>query len=198
MSRGQACYVGKTANLPDYFSELGFDVPMMMNPAEHVIDLINVDFLEDHVSQDRLELINSRWQSSIAREKLIETVKSTSRNSLDSMLVTGDKSKAKPGLAKQFLILLHRSFLKSYRDLVTYWVRLVMYMGLAFMMGTVWLRLSTDQAHIQPFINAIVSTDSLERLPDRMLTKGSSLAQRSCLSWLLLTFQRFSRTASYS
>jgi hypothetical protein len=162
MSRGQACYVGKIANLPDYFAELGFDVPMMMNPAEHVIDLINVDFLEDHVSQERLELINSRWQSSIARDKLIEDVKSTSRNSMDSVLANGDKSKAKPGLMQQFLILLHRSFLKSYRDLVTYWVRLVMYMGLAFMMGTVWLRLSTDQAHIQPFINAIVSLNSLK------------------------------------
>jgi hypothetical protein len=80
---------------------------------------------------------------------------------MDSVLATGDTSKAKPGLMKQFLILLHRSFLKSYRDLVTYWVRLVMYMGLAFMMGTVWLRLSTDQAHIQPFVNAIVSTDLL-------------------------------------
>jgi hypothetical protein len=167
MSRGQACYVGKTALLPDYFAELGFDVPMMMNPAEHVIDLINVDFLEDHVSQDRLELINTRWHSSIAREKLVEAVKSTSRNSMDSVLTTGDRSKAKPGLMKQFLILLHRSFLKSYRDLVTYWVRLVMYMGLAFMMGTVWLRLSTDQAHIQPFVNAIVSADLLLRpLPE--------------------------------
>ena len=58
---------------------------------------------------------------------------------------------------RQILTLLHRSFVKGYRDLTAYWIRVAMYMGLAIMMGTVWLRLSTTQAHIQPFINAIVS-----------------------------------------
>lgn len=57
----------------------------------------------------------------------------------------------------QVSTLLHRAFIKSYRDIVTYWIRLAMYMGLAMMMGTVWLRLETDQQSIQPFVNAIVS-----------------------------------------
>jgi hypothetical protein len=39
---------------------------------------------------------------------------------------------------------------------VTYGVRIVMYTGLAIMMGTVWLRLGSDQSNIQPFINCIV------------------------------------------
>ena len=33
-----------------------------------------------------------------------------------------------------------------------------MYIGLAIMMGTVWVRLGTDQSSIMPFTNAIVST----------------------------------------
>jgi hypothetical protein len=69
--------------------------------------------------------------------------------------------------------LLHRLFIKSYRDVVAYGIRVVMYLGswnnatyyflcwcdlgLAIMMGTVWLRLGTSQENIQPFINAIVS-----------------------------------------
>lgn len=57
----------------------------------------------------------------------------------------------------QVFTLLHRSFVKGYRDLTAYWIRVAMYMGLSIMMGTVWLRLSTHQTHIQPFINAIVS-----------------------------------------
>jgi ABC-type tungstate transport system substrate-binding protein len=32
----------------------------------------------------------------------------------------------------------------------------LMFVGLAIMMGTVWLRLPTTQSSIQPFINAIV------------------------------------------
>ena len=58
---------------------------------------------------------------------------------------------------RQVFTLLHRSSVKGYRDLTAYWIRVAMYMGLAILMGTVWLRLSTNQAHIQPFINAIVS-----------------------------------------
>ncbi|KJK76855.1 hypothetical protein H634G_07897 [Metarhizium anisopliae BRIP 53293] len=51
--------------------------------------------------------------------------------------------------------LLHRSLIKSYRDVVAYGIRIAMYTGLAVMMGTVWVRLSPDQESIQPFINAI-------------------------------------------
>lgn len=36
-----------------------------------------------------------------------------------------------------------------------YGIRIAMYLGLAIMMGTVWLRLQSDQNYIQPFINAI-------------------------------------------
>jgi ABC-type multidrug transport system permease subunit len=51
--------------------------------------------------------------------------------------------------------LIHRSFIKSYRDIIAYGIRVAMYMGLAVMMGTVWLRLNPDQGNIQSFINAI-------------------------------------------
>ena len=39
------------------------------------------------------------------------------------------------------MTLVHRSFVKSYRDIVAYGIRVAMYTGLAIMMGTVWLRL---------------------------------------------------------
>ncbi|KAK7755365.1 hypothetical protein SLS62_002592 [Diatrype stigma] len=63
--------------------------------------------------------------------------------------------KRKPGSLSLIATLLHRSFIKSYRDVVAYGIRIAMYTGLAIMMGTVWLRLSTDQASIIPFTNAI-------------------------------------------
>ncbi|KAI3118642.1 hypothetical protein CBS147326_9936 [Penicillium roqueforti] len=43
----------------------------------------------------------------------------------------------------------------NYCDVVAYGICIVMYLGLAIMMGTVWLRLYTTQDYIQPFINAI-------------------------------------------
>ena len=52
-------------------------------------------------------------------------------------------------------ILLHRSWIKSRRDAIAYGVRFVMYLGLAIMMGTVWLRLPPIQSSMQPFANCI-------------------------------------------
>src|SRR5262249_1543015 len=46
-------------------------------------------------------------------------------------------------------------WIKAYRDIVVYGIRIVMYLGLAILMGTVFLRFQGNQNHIQPFINAI-------------------------------------------
>jgi ABC-type multidrug transport system permease subunit len=51
--------------------------------------------------------------------------------------------------------LLQRSWKKAHRDVVVYGIRIAMYLGLAVLMGTVFLRMQTTQEHIQPFINAI-------------------------------------------
>lgn len=52
-------------------------------------------------------------------------------------------------------MLLHRSWIKAYRDIVAYWIRIIMYLGLAILMGTVFLRLKRTQNDIQPYINAL-------------------------------------------
>ncbi|GMF08980.1 unnamed protein product [[Candida] boidinii] len=57
---------------------------------------------------------------------------------------------------KNISTLISRSLVKASRDILTYYVRLVMYLGLAILMGSVWLRLGTEQKNIQPFINAIL------------------------------------------
>lgn len=52
-------------------------------------------------------------------------------------------------------VLLHRSWIKSYRDIMVYGIRIAMYLGLAIMMGTVFLRFKADQIYVQPYMNAI-------------------------------------------
>lgn len=51
--------------------------------------------------------------------------------------------------------LLQRSWTKAYRDVVVYGIRIAMYLGLAILMGTVFLRMKSSQEYIQPFINSI-------------------------------------------
>ena len=44
---------------------------------------------------------------------------------------------------------------KSYRDPLAYGVRIAMYLGLAILIGTVWLRLSYSQENIQNVFNGL-------------------------------------------
>jgi ABC-type multidrug transport system permease subunit len=153
LSQGQTCYFGSVTNVSSYFSSLGLPVPELTNPSEHALDLTNTDFsLEDHEEQvhtQRLLAIQSAWRTYTTRNHF-------EASDFDkSVSFTGSRG---PGLAHDLCIpitLLHRLFVKSYRDIVTYWIRVAMYMGLAVMMGTVWLRLNPVQKDIQSFVNAL-------------------------------------------
>ncbi|KAI4775479.1 putative ABC transporter [Aureobasidium sp. EXF-3400] len=153
LSQGQTCYFGAISKVSSYFSNLGLPVPKLMNPSEHILDLTNTDFdLEDNdedTAAQRLLTIQSEWKAHNEEHRVVAS-------SLEkSEFFAGSQG---PGLAHNLGIpvtLLHRLFLKSYRDIVAYWIRVAMYLGLAIMMGTVWLRLSTTQKDIQSFVNAL-------------------------------------------
>ncbi|KAK5113247.1 hypothetical protein LTR62_003583 [Meristemomyces frigidus] len=155
LSQGKMCYSGSRRDMPNYFAELDLEIPPMMNPAEYLLDLVNIDFAYREEAQARLDYITTQWASSALHRKLIADVLDSTSSSSDKAIHLSPGSSTRPGIRKQLFTLLRRSFIKSYRDIVTYWIRLVMYLGLAIMMGTVWLRLTTTQKHIQPFANAI-------------------------------------------
>jgi energy-coupling factor transporter ATP-binding protein EcfA2 len=152
LSRGKLCYGGPIPLAQYYFEALGYRMPVHVNPAEFFLDLINVDFSSDRdAANRRLDNIHAAWAVSSQKaarscglpedEKKAAGVRMTKLSGRSKMLVP--------------FTLLHRNWVKSYRDVIAYGVRIAMYMGLAVMMGTVWLRLSATQADIQPFINSI-------------------------------------------
>lgn len=156
-------YDGSVPDMSIFFAETGMPIPAHINPAEEVLDLINIDF-SGSSAQSNLDTILLGWQKSTRARQIQEDIKGFSvRKQL--RLATSDM---KPTFIPQTITLLHRAMFKSYRDLVAYWVRVAMYMGLAIMMGTVWLRLGSTQQNIQPFVNAIVS-DKHQRLMDLWL-----------------------------
>ncbi len=143
----------------NYFGALGYAMPVEINPAEYLLDLINTDFVrEGDDSRARMEHIHGAWANSNESRAIRAEIET-------SMSESGIPEKAGPNISKIEpekqnalmvpLVLLHRSWIKSYRDVVAYGIRIVMYLGLAILMGTVFLRLHTTQTDIQPFINAI-------------------------------------------
>ncbi|KAF2128401.1 ATP-binding cassette transporter-like protein [Dothidotthia symphoricarpi CBS 119687] len=152
LSRGKVAYNGPVKQVVDYFGGLGYNMPMYTNPAEYLIQLVNTDFSQDQAkSNQQLAHLHTSWADSPTAAALTAKIHSVSNN--PAPLTPSSNNSANPLLIP--LTLIHRSFIKSYRDVVAYGIRIAMYMGLAIMMGTVWLRLSPTQANIQAFTNAI-------------------------------------------
>lgn len=142
-----------------YFGSLGYAMPMEINPAEYLLDLINTEIVRegDDVNA-RIKHIHESWEKSNESRSIKADIE-------EGLNDAKDPEKAGPNILKMKfakqnalvvpLVLLHRSWIKSYRDVVAYGIRIVMYLGLAILMGTVFLRLGSDQSDIQPFINAM-------------------------------------------
>ncbi|KAI9737831.1 MAG: hypothetical protein M1834_009200 [Cirrosporium novae-zelandiae] len=152
LSQGSTCYFGPLREVPSYFDLLGYQLPLHTNPAEYLLDLTNTDFaIENEGAFERLKSIQSSWESSSELRSLRAQIEEIEKTEEPTEYHSEKLSRTHRLLIP--LTLLHRSFIKSYRDVVAYGIRIAMYLGLAIMMGT--LRLNTTQEDIQPFINAI-------------------------------------------
>ncbi|KAF2858672.1 putative ABC transporter [Piedraia hortae CBS 480.64] len=156
LSQGATAYYGPVSKVQGYFDTCGFPIPLYMNPAEFIIDFVNTDFARDGAEIDQqLELVHSSWQRSrLSSTTLTELNEEIGYGSENAPFEPDGETKG-ANIFSVTLTLIHRSFIKSYRDIVAYSIRIVMYLGLAVMMGTVWLRLRTTDDNIPAFINAI-------------------------------------------
>ena len=129
-------------------------MPRHVNPAEFLLDITNIDFASHQESAVvRLGEMQQGWVTSTSAQNMKAEMVIALKNIEPLPLIKGSHR----NFPIILMTLVHRSFVKSYRDMVAYGIRMAMYTGLAIMMGTVWLRLHTEQDDIQPFINAIVS-----------------------------------------
>ncbi|KAG9239110.1 P-loop containing nucleoside triphosphate hydrolase protein [Amylocarpus encephaloides] len=152
LSGGKSSYFGPVTGVQDYFGTIGYNMPIYTNPAEFILELMNVDFSSNREeSESRLSDIQRKWIESPEARTLATEIEAASKASLP----LPNTKQSKRHFFTDVVTLVHRSFIKSYRDVVAYGIRIAMYLGLAIMMGTVWLRLDYDQASIQPVTNAI-------------------------------------------
>ncbi|KAK9355632.1 P-loop containing nucleoside triphosphate hydrolase protein [Lipomyces doorenjongii] len=173
MSQGKQVYFGPVNQVTDYFAKQGLIIPSNYNPAEFLLEITNTDFIATKERSTHLQLTKEiigdgdqidqlcrAWNVS-EEAKLLEAVlcKAVSEEHLDRNL-RSDISRLGgfSGIAITFrntMILVQRAIIKGYRDILAYGVRVIMYLGLAVLMGTVWLRLSANENTIQSFFNAI-------------------------------------------
>ena len=156
LSEGQTCYCGHVQHMRTYMDAHGHPIPVNVNPAEHLLEMTNLDFqIESTSARLTVQDLTSSWLSSTEASGLLSTISQSPSSSAHENPPPRQTVQSRGSFPSVLLALLHRSFIKSYRDVVAYGIRFAMYMGLAIMMGTVWLRLPPTQSSIQPFINAL-------------------------------------------
>lgn len=192
---------------------------MNVNPAEFILDIVSTDFSRDDESAadgekstqptrtatERLQYIQNSWQE-LEQARITDTHGADQSDgeydNSDKKQIAEAAASSQPAFYRIVLVLLHRSFIKANRDVIAYGVRVAMYLGLAIMMGTVWLRLHESQEYIQPFINAIVSYPAIylkcvSKFRFTNIHTSSSSARLSCPSWQLHMYQPTWKTARY-
>lgn len=103
-------------------------MPLQMNPAEFILELMNVDFAtHQDRARERLEYMHRGWKGSSPARQVYREIVAVNQEPKGEALGNGKQSKTNFFLV--VLALLHRSFIKSYRDVVVYGVRVAMYTG---------------------------------------------------------------------
>lgn len=146
MSEGRVVYCGPRNDVELYFERAHHPIPLHYNPAEYILDLINTDFETE--GMDKNHILDSLADFYQKNKKPYSALPAKYESDPEDLLLNNNH-------VMKTWILVQRAFIKARRDYLAYYVRIIMYLGLAILMGTVWLRLAYTQTSIQPFINAI-------------------------------------------
>ncbi|KAK5240600.1 hypothetical protein LTR16_010426, partial [Cryomyces antarcticus] len=117
LSQGGTAYSGPVSEVQPYFDSSGFPIPLYMNPAEFIIDFVNTDFARDRKEIDQqLNMVHSSWhKSALATATVSELQEEMSRPPSENTAEPEQQNSTVDKL-KIPIVLIHRSFIKSYRD----------------------------------------------------------------------------------
>lgn len=156
-------YTGPIKDATAFFTACGFPVPKMTNPPDHFLDVVNSSF---QASTENSDKCSSRFQSVC----LPAIEKETSE-----LIARGDKANRvnlKPiGFFHSLWVLLQRNFLNNLRNPAVFLIRIVMYTGLCFCLGTLYWDIGDSAHHVQDrisilfFVAAFLTFMSISGMP---------------------------------
>jgi hypothetical protein len=114
-----------------YFNSIEYPIPVQTNPVEFLLDIVSSDFTNSkELAGDRVQIIQNAWARSSEANAITRQIserfhlveKTANKGSVEDM--------ARPGGLSITAALLHRSWIKSYRDVIAYGIRIFMYLGM--------------------------------------------------------------------
>ncbi|RVW60269.1 ABC transporter G family member 11 [Vitis vinifera] len=142
LSSGRTVYFGAAHAANEFFSSNGFPCPTLQNPPDHFLKTINKDFEED---------IDQGF-SGKQKKQSISLLRHTNHLAVTWVFQEGgalQKKRSHAGFINQSLVLTRKSCVNMYRDLGYYWLRLAIYITLAFALGTIFYDLGFTSSSTQ-------------------------------------------------
>lgn len=210
LASGRVCFNESLSSIRPYLDAHGTQMPLYTNPAEFLLDLTSSDFAHNgSIAQSRVEKLHSDWEGSPELSSLKTAIADAAKEDNGSGSLPESKSRA--SFLNIVFALLHRSFIKSYRDVVAYGIRFAMYLGqflqpIRKAFPDVCRPCHYDGDRLAPsaddseFNSAIYQCNRTSRpnpAQHRVNSFDSSSAPRSCHLWPLLTCLHFLRTARH-
>ena len=142
LNQGKSVFFGKVYNMTEYFEDNGYKIPIHTNPLDHILDLMNDEYLE----------LNTIYDNKLKQEiiKQVETV-----NKQRGEFVSPKLEKSRRHFCTQFTLLLRRNLINYSRDPNYYRRRLLMTFISCVMIGTMYWRIGDSESHVQDRINLI-------------------------------------------
>ncbi|KAL7119363.1 hypothetical protein ACP275_02G058400 [Erythranthe tilingii] len=152
LSSGRMIYFGPSSLANEFFAVNGFPCPALQNPADHYLKMINTDFDEDiewgagdkFTAEEIINLLIRSYVSSNTCDQM-KTLVSEIRKREGGPV---EKKESQANLFTQCQILTKRSFINMFRDLGYYWLRLAIYVGLGFGLGSVFYNVGSSYSSI--------------------------------------------------
>mmetsp|Transcript_44457 Transcript_44457/g.94782 ORF Transcript_44457/g.94782 Transcript_44457/m.94782 type:complete len:379 (+) Transcript_44457:671-1807(+) len=150
LSKGRQVYFGSTGKAAiDFFTSQGYECPAYTNPTEYFLDLVNTDFKPEQ--QKVVDTLSAAF-SSILKPSLPKAEVN------DPAQYTGAQE---AGYVGRFLILFQRMLHQSVKNPYIYLVRVVMYVALSFMVGTMYSGVGTTARESEDLLEASQAAQSL-------------------------------------
>ncbi|KAA8493198.1 ABC transporter G family member 12 [Porphyridium purpureum] len=198
LSAGQVAYCGPSHDVKQHMesSAVGLTMPVDMSLAEWLLFIINSDF--EDAKESKQKVLNG-WKGSAAHRELertldeIEETAGTARTDEVGMHVSvaNMMSNQVPkdvyacSWFEQAWILSKRGFLNVARDPAVVWVRLILYLGLAFCISTAWVQLPRTAAQFFDWVSVMAYTNgfyifmTIAAVPAQFIEKGIVIKERA-------------------
>ncbi|XP_072966770.1 ABC transporter G family member 1-like [Typha angustifolia] len=154
LAYGNTVYFGPASQTSKFFALNGFPCPVLRNPSDHFLKMINKDF-------DKVNDSDERNEAEPSTALAISTLLSAYKDSAESQKVLAEIAEIRrtdgnlvergghAGFLTQCIVLTRRSFVNMYRDWGYYWLRFVIYISLCLCVGSIFYKIGHAYTSIQ-------------------------------------------------